>query len=143
MGLDWKDEYLLGIPALDLQHKRIFECLAGIAPEGAAPKDRGLADSSFAQLLRLLQQHSALEESMMRSFNYPELEPHIEEHRQFHAAVHDPAQESLRTKASVPLEVIKGLHEWQRKHILTSDRHYMEYFLDPSHNRGGSTPVTS
>lgn len=62
---EWKDEYLLGIPAVDLQHKRIFDCFVTIAEESSAKHDRWLADSSFAQLVGLLQQHFALEESMM------------------------------------------------------------------------------
>jgi hemerythrin len=30
---EWKDEYLLGIPEIDLQHKRIFHCFVAMAGE--------------------------------------------------------------------------------------------------------------
>ncbi len=141
MNLEWKDEYALGMPAVDLQHKRIFECIVSMAAETAAKHDRGLADASFVQLLRHLQEHTALEESMMRSFGYPGLDRHIEEHRQIQAAVQDSAQESPRTNLSVSLEVIESIHKWQREHIMTSDRHYMEYLLGPSHARRGDKPA--
>jgi len=132
--LTWKDEYLVGIPAVDLQHKRIFDCFVTIAEQGVTNHDRWLADSSIVQLVGLLQEHFALEESMMRVLGYPELERHIEEHRQFHVEVHELAQKSLRMEGSVPDQTIKVLQKWLREHILASDRHYADFFSDPPHN---------
>ncbi len=127
--LEWKDEYLLGVPEVDMQHKRIFDCFVTIAEGGLTKQDRWVADSSFVQLLGLLQGHFALEESLMRILGYPALERHIEEHRQFNAELHDLAQKSLRTKESVSREMIKVFQKWQREHIMKSDRHYADYFL--------------
>jgi hemerythrin len=142
--LKWKDEYQLGIPAVDLQHQRIFDCLVTIAG-GSTEHDRLLAEFATVRLLTLIQQHSALEESMMRSFGYPGLERHSEEHRQFHSDVHDWAQTALRTKERVSYAVIKAFHVRQREHLMTSDRQYLEYFLGPPRkrrdNETGSEPV--
>ena len=126
--LKWKDEYLLGIPELDLQHKHIFDCLLSIAAQGLNRHDRWLADSSIVQLVSLVQAHFSLEESLMRILRYPEIEQHIEEHRQFHADVHELAQKSLRTKGSVSGAAVKMLHQWLQDHIKTSDRRYADYF---------------
>jgi hemerythrin len=128
--LEWKSEYLLGIPEVDLQHKRIFACFATIAEEGLNKQDRWDADSSIVQLLGLLKDHFALEESLMRILGYPELDRHIEEHRQFNAEIYDLAQKSLRTKGNVSREMIKVFQKWQREHIMKSDRRYADYFLD-------------
>ena len=126
--LEWKDEYLLGIPELDLQHRHIFDCFSTIAAEGLSKDDRWLADSSIVQLVGLLQQHFALEESLMRILGYPELERHIEEHRQFNAEIHGLAQKSLRVKGGVSREMIKVYQKWLQDHIKTSDRHCADYF---------------
>lgn len=134
--LGWKDEYLLGIPAIDLQHRRIFDCLKTIAG-GSTKHDRLLAEFAMVRLLTLLQQHAALEESMMRSFGYPGLERHVEEHRRFHDDVHELAQRCLRTKDSLSLAVIKALDARQQGHLMTSDRHYVEYLLGPPRDGGG------
>ena len=91
-------------------------------------QDRWLADSSIVQLVSLMQQHFALEESLMRILGYPELERHVEEHRQFTAELHELAQKSLRKKGSVSREMIKVFQKWLREHIQTSDRHYADYF---------------
>jgi hemerythrin len=128
--LEWKDEYLLGIPELDMQHQRIFDCFVATAEEGPTKQDRWLADSSIVQLVGLLQQHFVLEESLMRIIGYPGLERHMEEHRQFNAELHDLAQKSLRTKGSVSREMIKAFQKWLREHIMASDRHYADYFSD-------------
>lgn len=130
--LEWKNAYSLGIPAIDFQHKRIFDCILRIA-HGATDDDRLRAEAEILKLLGLLQEHFALEESMMRKLHYVDLEQHIEEHRQFHSDVHHLAQTSLRRKGGVPREAIKMAHKWLTEHLSVSDRHYVEFFGNASH----------
>jgi hemerythrin-like metal-binding protein len=125
--LEWKDEYALGIPAIDLQHKRIFDCIISILA-GPSADDRLRAEAEILKLLGLLQEHFTLEESMMRTLNYAELEPHIEEHRRFHADVHHLAERFLRHKTGVSGEAIKTVQKWLREHIMTSDKRYVDFF---------------
>ncbi len=125
--LEWKDEYSLGIPAIDLQHKRIFDCLLRVA-HGATDDDRLRAEAEIIKLLRLLQEHFMLEESMMQKLHYPDLEQHIKEHRQFHSDVHHLAQTSLMKKGGVPREAIRIAHNWLTDHLMVRDRHYLEFF---------------
>jgi hemerythrin len=132
--LKWKDEFVLGIPAVDLQHKRIFDCFATLAEQGVTNPDRSLADPSVMQLVGLLQEHFALEESMMRVLSYPELERHVEEHRQFCAEVEELEQKSPSMEGSVSDQTIKVAQKWLREHILKSDRHYAEFFSGPQRN---------
>jgi hemerythrin-like metal-binding protein len=124
--LEWKDEYAFGIPAIDFQHRRIFDCILGIAA-GSSDADRILAEAEIIKLLGLLQEHFALEESMMRALHYPGLEQHIEEHLQFHADVHHLAQTSLSSTGGVSREAIKITHKWLKEHIMESDRHYLDF----------------
>jgi len=135
--LEWKDEYLLGLPAIDLQHQRIFDCFANIAREGLTKCDNWLADSSFIQLVDSLQQHFALEESMMRSLCYPEIARHTEEHRQFHAELHALAQKSIGTVGGVSHQMIRVFQRWLQKHIMVSDRHYADFFSSSAHKNLG------
>jgi hemerythrin-like metal-binding protein len=130
--MEWRNELLLGIPAVDLQHQRIFDCFVTIAREGITKHESWLADPSFVQLIKFLQEHFALEESMMRKFGYPELERHIDEHRAFQAELYAVAQKSIGTEGSVSQVMIRIFERWQRKHIMTSDRHYVEYLLGPA-----------
>jgi methyl-accepting chemotaxis protein/hemerythrin len=125
--LEWKDEYLLGIPAIDLQHRRIFDRIMIIAG-GSTRHDTLLAEFAMVQLLSLLHEHFSLEEEMMRSLCYPGLERHIEEHRQFHSTVSDWAHTFLRVKGGTSREAIKIAQEWLREHIMVSDRHYVDFF---------------
>ncbi len=130
--LEWKDEYSLGIHAIDFQHKRIFDCFLRIA-HGATDDDRLRAEAEVIKLLALLQEHFALEESMMQKLHYPELEQHVEEHRQFHSDVHHLAQTSLMKKGEAPREAIKIAHKWLTEHITVSDRHYLDFFSNAAH----------
>jgi len=129
-GLEWKDEYLVGIPAVDLQHRQILDCIIRIVG-GSTADDRLRAETEIVELLGLLQSHFALEESMMRKLSYPDLEKHIEEHRQFNADVHDLAQKSLRRKTGVSQEAIAIAHKWLTEHIMSMDRDYAAFFSNP------------
>jgi hemerythrin len=132
--LEWKDEYSLGIPAIDFQHKRIFDCILTVA-HGATNDDKLRAEAAIIKLLGLLQEHFALEESMMKKLHYPDLAQHIEEHRQFHFDVHHLAQTSLMKKGGVPREAIKVAHKWLTEHLMVSDRHYLDFFSNATHVR--------
>lgn len=125
--LKWKNEYSIGISMVDFQHNRIFDCMISILG-GPTNDDKLRAEAEIIKLLGLLQQHFALEESLMRSLCYPDLEKHVEEHRQFNADVHDLAQKSLRTKAGVSHEAIRIAHKWLTEHIMTSDKGYAAFF---------------
>jgi hemerythrin-like metal-binding protein len=137
IDLQWKDEYSLGIPAVDLQHKRIFDCFITITEEGLAKNDPLLADISTVHLADLIQDHFALEESVMRKLGYPELEleRHVEEHRNYHGDMRDLAQNSLRTKGSLSREKIKAAQKRFREHIMSSDKKYVNFFGGPARIR--------
>jgi len=134
--LEWKDAYFVGIPAIDFQHRRIFDCILSVA-QGSTDDDRLRAEAEIIKLLGLLQDHFSLEESMMQALLYPDLEWHIEEHRQFHANVHHLAQTSLKNKGGVPREAIKITHKWLTEHIMVSDRHYLDFFSNTTRKSGG------
>jgi len=125
--LEWREDYAIGISIVDLQHRRIFDCIISILG-GPSDDDRLRAEAEIVRLLGLLQAHFALEESMMRKLHYPEIERHIEEHRQFNADVHELALKSLRKKGGVSGVAMKIAHKWLTEHILTSDRDYAAFF---------------
>jgi hemerythrin len=133
--LEWKDEYLVAIPAVDLQHRQIFDCITSILG-GATDGERLRAETEIIKLLGVLQMHFALEENMMRKLSYPGLEGHIEEHRQFNADIHDLAQKSLRRKAGVSQEAIAIAHKWLTEHIMSMDRDYAAFFASPMRKVG-------
>ena len=135
--LEWKDEYLVGIPAVDLQHRQIFDCIIRILG-GPTDGDKLRAETETIQLLGLLQMHFALEESMMRKLSYPGLDKHIEEHRQFNADIHDLAQRSLRRKLGVSQEAIAIAHKWLTEHIMSMDRDYAAFFSNPMRKSGNA-----
>ena len=131
--VEWNEGFLLGLPAIDLQHKRIFDCFVTIEEQGLAKHDNWLVDSSFVELVDILQQHFALEESMMRNLSYPGLGRHSEEHRQFHAELHALAHKSIGTNGGVSHKMIKIFQRWLQKHIMVSDRHYVDFFASSAH----------
>lgn len=136
-SLQWKDEYVVGIAAVDFQHRQIFDCIMGILGR-PTDNDRFRAETEAIKLLSLVQQHFSLEEGMMRNLCYPdaELNRHIEEHRHFTADMYDLAQRSLRTKGGVSLYAIWMAHSWLTEHMMTMDKDYAAFFSNPAHKSG-------
>ena len=83
--MKWNDTYSIGVPEIDEQHKVLFECIERLE----APQDeqqRGLSMYYVMEQLKdYVRVHFAVEEIVMRLFDYPGLEAHAKEHRAFSA----------------------------------------------------------
>lgn len=79
--IEWYENYELGFPAIDNDHRRLFDAANRII--------RALGDGKFAECKRLagefvdtLKQHFPREEGFLREIGYPGLETHAGYHRQ-------------------------------------------------------------
>lgn len=124
--MEWKKEYSVGIHEIDEQHKAITDCISSIE-QAVAQYDRRSADAALVRLADLAQTHFTVEESLMRIHDYPRLEEHADDHKQF--SVH------LRTlqERFIPTDVfhdrIEFLHEWWDTHVQKHDKSYALHFL--------------
>ena len=124
--MEWKKEYSVGIHEIDEQHKTLTECISSIE-HAAVQYDRQAADTALVRLADLAQAHFTLEESLMRIHDYPRLEEHADEHKQFSVAIRG-LQDHFLT-ANVFHDRIHFLHEWWDEHIQKHDKPYALHFL--------------
>jgi len=78
--IDWKDEFSLGIAAVDLEHRGLIDLInevhTGMLRDATA--DRVLA--GLGDIYAQISAHFALEEKYMRESRYPEFAAHKEDH---------------------------------------------------------------
>src|SRR6266498_2534097 len=78
--LRWKDEYSVGIAAVDHEHKQLIDLInrlhADLSSKGAASS----AEAFFGDLVKGISAHFALEERFMREQHYEELPQHKADH---------------------------------------------------------------
>jgi hemerythrin len=125
--LERKSDYLIGIPELDAQHLQLFECIERL--EGA--KDERQMELAVYYVIGELKDyariHFAVEEIVMRLFDYPGLAAHAAEHRDFETSLK--ALEKMELLHDMHAEAGRLLREWLSNHVQVSDKRYAEYIL--------------
>jgi hemerythrin len=128
--MKWSEEYLIGIPVIDAQHKRLFELIK----ELANAINEGRDERELTEILQVLDQyktrHFQLEEKYMLESNYPGLAEQQEAHRYFGKRF----GELLRMLASNETEKDTGntikeeLSQWLTEHVTGLDVKFGKYY---------------
>jgi len=125
--VEWKDEYSIGIPEIDDQHKLLLECVARLV-EAKSDPDRDLAVYfTLGELEDYVRVHFAVEEALIRMFDCPGREAHAREHSGFVEYLEAMRQSALRR--DVRDELADFLRRWLVDHVLVSDRQYAGVLL--------------
>jgi hemerythrin-like metal-binding protein len=123
--MKWNDALLTEIDEIDRQHRSLFDCLTRL--EDAHEKQQGWSQIHFAiiELKNYIKEHFTVEEALLRLCQYPLLEPHIAEHRDFEKNVLRIEKESLGE--DVAREMIVFLRHWLVEHISKTDHQYVPF----------------
>ena len=136
--MDWKTKCLIGIPEIDEQHKQLFECIDRLE-NAKDERQRELAVYFVMDELKdYARIHFAVEEIIMRLFDYPGLEAHIAEHGEFTARLKSLAK--IELNHDVHAEAGSFLRGWLTKHIMISDKRYADFILGQRASRAPPTP---
>lgn len=124
----WNDKYLLGIAAIDRQHRQLFDLIAELNTLVAAHAGAGEIQAVLQRFLRWAQIHFAAEETLLDITGYPGLAAHEQGHAEFIANL----EKNLKLIASRPLAITQSdiaalLGNWLQAHILKHDREYLPH----------------
>ena len=81
--LKWKEQYLLGMDALDYEHQDLFDCINQIYSQCSLRADYDTVADCLNRLHSRLASHFALEENTMREMKNPSYPEHKREHDRF------------------------------------------------------------
>jgi hemerythrin len=130
----WNEEYSVGLPLIDNQHKELLSFMNYIADyysRGAAGNDEEHEDR-FAEIIKLglthLQHHFSTEETLMQELHYDDYPLHKEAHdtalREFQVqtAAIAPDLVDEKQRAAGMLDIAEMLSSWIIDHMTTFDR---------------------
>ncbi len=122
--LEWNSNYATGVPAIDIQHKALFDTINRIEKLlGKGAIDRAEADHLLEFLEQYAAQHFKDEEACMSRFHCPAHEKNKVEHGQFLNVVRYCRAEYAATTPT--REALERLHAtvalWINSHILKLD----------------------
>lgn len=81
-GLEWNEEYRLGLSGIDQQHEHLFEIVGRIAKLDAVTSTKEDLSQILGELSSYMREHFTDEEVYMKHICYPELEYHSNLHHE-------------------------------------------------------------
>ncbi|MDT8387350.1 MAG: hemerythrin domain-containing protein [Thiogranum sp.] len=144
----WRDEWLLGIPALDNQHRTLADCLSRLVTEctqlhGHNGNGNGseIDADGKQELMKLLEElcartraHFSIEEDMMLTANYPRYADHRREHLMLLAELTSTFAAPIRDgRCNMNPETLRALKSWFIVHVAHSDRQFANWLKKDSH----------
>jgi hemerythrin-like metal-binding protein len=118
----WKEEYSLGQPDIDREHKALFRMAQELNEAMLRTDAQKELAGLFARLVAYTMFHFSNEEALMRAANYPDTASHVREHDRLTAKVAALEREFEHGKATVTTETMEFLRRWLDHHILGTDQ---------------------
>jgi hemerythrin-like metal-binding protein len=125
--IEWDDSYSVGVKALDIQHQRIVRLINVLIEAGAAEVNSELVSDTLTEMTQYAEDHFRIEEGLLASHDYPQLDEHREEHLEFRQRIAELALETMEGRPTVALELLAFLRELWHGHVLETDMLYKRF----------------
>lgn len=126
--LHWEDEFLVGVPQLDEEHKRLLRLGACVASALALKNSDAIVRALLTDIDSFAEQHFANEEKMMAEYKYPGLESHRAEHESFRNRIRLLLAEADESR--IGFRVLQMMQSWLKSHLMGCDREYARFFRE-------------
>jgi hemerythrin len=123
--VNWIDSYSVGIAEIDDQHRMLMQCIGKVESAVVAGEGWSAVHSALLTLAKYVDIHFAVEESLMRIHDFPDMGTHVQEHLQFRETLKTMQAKVLREDISG--EMVAFLKSWWDGHILNRDKAYGWY----------------
>jgi hemerythrin-like metal-binding protein len=119
--LDWKDEYSVGINAVDHEHKELIALINRLYVELESAEARRTVPAFFGDLLKAIGAHFALEERFMRERDYDRLDRHKADHERLLDELRDIMDAFDHAVEIDIVDLADRLDVWFTRHFRTHD----------------------
>jgi hemerythrin len=126
--IEWNEAFSVGVQKIDDQHRKFLSITNQLFDSMQGAQDREVVGSVLKELQQYVVYHFKTEESMMKMYNYPNMNEHKLEHEGAIQKVNKFVLDYERNLPSVDIELLKFLSDWIQNHILQVDRKYIPYF---------------
>ena len=120
--IEWKDEFEIGIPSVDYEHRGMIHMINRLHGKLAENADRDTIADFLGEIHSLISAHFALEEKEMLEMAYDEFEAHKEDHEDLLDQIRDMMDELEQDQGGDVTKELGGrLNHWFTEHFRTSD----------------------
>jgi hemerythrin len=119
--LQWKDEYSVGIEAVDHEHRELIHLINKLYGGLSTHAGKDAIEAFFGDLFMGISAHFALEERFMREQKYPDLDAHKRDHERLLDDIRDIMDEFVQQEDVAQNELATRLETWFGRHFETHD----------------------
>jgi hemerythrin-like metal-binding protein len=120
--IEWRDEYKIGIPSVDHEHRGLIELLNELHAGLQGGADKASVSRFLGEVHARIAAHFALEEKIMRDHRYDLYEDHKAEHERLLDEISDIAERYENGEYFDYEEVLaRHLHGWFTAHFKAQD----------------------
>ena len=127
--IEWKDEYNLEIPAIDRQHRKLFDYLNALRQGIMDHNTVDAINKSLQDLYEYGKEHFSFEEHLMELGDYSVLAEHKVKHQEFNQKIEEYKNKFQQGNELMATDIIVFIKTWLLNHILIEDRKYADYFV--------------
>ncbi len=128
--IEWTDELSVGIQEIDEQHRILISLINQLYDAIINKIDSLIINDILEELVQYTVVHFAVEESLMRIFDYSQYDDHKHQHEELKQQVFDLQRKVKTGEVQVGMELLHFLRNWLKKHILITDKKYTSFFLE-------------
>lgn len=123
--LEWKEEFRIGIDAIDHEHRQLIDLINKtlflIEAENQTGQNKEEILNHLGEIHAVTSAHFALEEQEMAQINYPEFAPHKTDHEALLDSLLDIMDEATPEDSTLLLRLEERLTSWFSNHFRTFD----------------------
>lgn len=125
--LVWKDDYSVGIEAMDNDHKKLLHLINQLQTAVNYYTGREFEQKALDELVDYTKTHFKNEEELMAQHGFDDLEAHKLQHKQFIDKVNALVKEYEENADVTIVDALNFLKNWLVKHINGTDKEYGKF----------------
>lgn len=123
----WDSSYSVNVKSCDAEHQKLFALINDLHAAMKVGQGRTVLGDIVRELEKYTQTHFLAEEGLLQRAQYPKLDDHRGQHREFIARVKKFRDDLEKGGGGDSVAVLTFLKDWLAKHIKQTDKGYSEY----------------
>ena len=128
--ITWNDNLSVNVEEIDSQHKKLVALINELNDAMSVGQGKEILGKILNDLLTYTKTHFRTEEKYFARFAYPDTFNHRREHVIFTKKVAGFKEGFENGSAPLTVEVLSFLSDWIKKHIMVTDKKYIQFFSE-------------
>jgi hemerythrin len=128
--MEWTDRFLIGVPAMDQQHRRLVEMINRLNEAIQLSRKNPAIPGILTELAECTKSHFEEEEKVMCECGYAGLEGHRDVHQKLLRDVALIMEKVKSGKLAVSMSLVNFIQLWLEKHLVGYDQQYARHIVN-------------